>query len=104
MQNIPKHCTVFLTFHHTDENAIKSPVSSGFRPNVKFPFTEEIFTAVLEFSDPELVFPGDTLTAEMTLLRADAFLSQIYEGQDFEMYDGELHIGHGTVSSVYNTK
>ena len=90
-----------LTFSTTENGGLTSPVSSGYRPTVKFPFSEENFIAVANFEDPELVFPGEIVNVDVTLLRADEYLNQIYEGQDFEMYEGENHVGHGTVTEIF---
>jgi translation elongation factor EF-Tu-like GTPase len=100
MKKAQKHFTAMLTFRSTENGGLTSPVSSGYRPTVKFPFSEENFIAVADFEEPELVFPGEIVTADISLLRADDYLKQIYEGQDFEMYEGEDHVGHDTVTEI----
>ncbi len=53
------------------------------------------------FPENEPVFPGDAVTAEVTLITADAMLGKLYEGMDFEITDNSGTIGSGVITTVY---
>ncbi|MCY0969233.1 hypothetical protein [Chryseobacterium wangxinyae] len=92
--------TALLTYLPAKDGARTTPVSSGYRPTIKFPFDLELYTGIQNFIDVELVFPGDTVTAEIAILKTEYATGKIYEGLDFDFFDGENLIGHGVVTKV----
>lgn len=96
------HFTALLTYDSTESGGLTAPVSSDHRPVIKFPFEENLFTAVQKFSgEEELVFPGDTVTSEVTLLQPEKLTGSLYEGMDFDFFEGDKPIGHGTITAVF---
>lgn len=92
-----------LTYHSTEEGGLTAPVSSDYRPVIKFPFDETLFTAIQRFSGEEdLVFPGDAIAAEITLLYPEKLTGSLYEGMDFDFFEGDKTIGHGTITGLSN--
>lgn len=92
-----------LTFASTEKSGKTTPVSSGYRALLKFAFEQSDFNAMHDFFEIELVFPGDVVTAEITLFNAEAILSKLYEGQDFDFYEGAVLAGHGVVTKILDS-
>lgn len=88
-----------LTYLPSEEGKQTTPVSSGYRPSIKFPFDQGFFIGIQNFIDTDLVFPGDTANAEITLTDS-SLIEKIYAGLDFDFFDGEILIGHGTITKV----
>lgn len=95
------HFTALLTYDSTEAGGLTAPVSSDHRPIIKFPFDENLFIAIQKFDDTNLVFPGDAVTAEITLLHPEKLTGSLYEGMDFDFFEGDKPIGHGTITVVY---
>lgn len=89
-----------LTFLPAQEGGRTTPVSSGYRPALRFPFALGQFTAIQDFMEVELVYPGDSLKAMVTLLDQDYFADKIYQGLDFDFFEGEMEIGHGVITKI----
>lgn len=77
-------------------------MSSGCRASIKFPFSLELYTGVQNFIGTDLVFPGDTVMAEIALLKSENTKGEIYEGLDFDFFEGQNMIGHGVVTKIIN--
>lgn len=99
---IKPNFTALLTYLPAKDGVKTTPVSSGYRPSIKFPFDLELYTGVQTFGDTDLVFPGDTVTAEIALLKSEYVTGKIYEGLDFDFFEGENLIGHGVVTKIFH--
>jgi translation elongation factor EF-Tu-like GTPase len=97
---IKPNFTALLTYLPSKDGVKTTPVSSGYRPSIKFPFDMEYYIGVQTFLGTDLVFPGDTVTAEIALLKSEYVTGKIYEGLDFDFFEGENLIGHGVVTKV----
>ncbi|WP_294276487.1 hypothetical protein [uncultured Chryseobacterium sp.] len=98
---IKSHFTAQLSFAPESEGGRSTPVSSGYRPTIQFPPQQEMITCVQNYPDTDLVFPGDTVQAEIALLNADEILGNLYEGQDFDFFEGPDLMGHGTITRIH---
>lgn len=96
----PFHFTALLTFVSSKDGGLSTPASSGYRPFLKFPFEQRLFTGIQKFSGTDLVFPGDTVNAEITLPDNNSFKGKLYEGLDFEFFEGDRLIGYGVVTDI----
>lgn len=96
------HFIALLTYVTEENGGRKTPASSGYRPTIKFPFYTGMFSGMQNFIGTDLVFPGDTVNAEITLLNTDHFKGKIYEGLDFEFYEGSNLIGSGLITKILN--
>lgn len=94
------HFTALLTFVSSNDGGLATPASSGYRPFLKFPFEQRFFTGIQKFSGTDLVFPGDTVNAEITLPDLSGLIGKLYEGLDFEFFEGDRLIGYGVVTGV----
>jgi len=92
--------TALLTYLPAQDGVKTTPVSSGYRASIKFPFDLELYTGVQTFKGADLVFPGDHITADIALLKSESTKGKIYEGLDFDFYEGQHIIGHGVVVSI----
>ncbi|HEX8562171.1 MAG TPA: hypothetical protein VF676_04245 [Flavobacterium sp.] len=99
MMTTRPHFLALLTFAPDDQGS-RTPASSGHRAELKFSFAQTLVMSSLNFVDVELVFPGDTVSAEITLLNADAVVESIYEGMDFELIQGSVSIGTGVIKKL----
>lgn len=97
---IKPNFTALLTYLPAKDGVKTTPVSSGYRSSIKFPFDLELYIGVQTFAGDDLVFPGDTVTTEIALLKSDYVTGKIYEGLDFDFFEGENLIGHGVVTKV----
>lgn len=94
------HFTALLTFISSNDGGLSTPASSGYRPFLKFPFEQRFFTGIQKFNGTDLVFPGDTVNAEITLPDLSVLIDKLYEGLDFEFFEADRLIGYGVVTGV----
>ncbi|WP_288438176.1 hypothetical protein [uncultured Chryseobacterium sp.] len=90
-----------INYKPTVKGGLVSPISSGFRSEIKFPFELKSYIATQEFTETELIFPGDSASIDVTLNGADLFLDQLYEGMDFELCDNSGVIAEGIITELY---
>lgn len=95
------HFKALMTYKTTEDGGIVTPVSSGFRASLKFPFDTRLYMASQTFSETELVFPGDVISAEITMINDGTSSDKFYEGMDFEFEDQSGTIGSGVITTVY---
>jgi translation elongation factor EF-Tu-like GTPase len=95
------HFKALMTYKTTEDGGIVTPVSSGFRTSLKFPFDTRLYMASQTFSETELVFPGDVISAEITMINDGTPSDKFYEGMDFEFEDQSGTIGSGVITTVY---
>ena len=94
--------TAILKYRTTDEGGRGTAAYSGYRPAIKFPFAEMMTSGQQKFMDKELVYPGETVLAEITIIPTDYFKGQLYEGLEFEFKEGPRLIGNGTITKILN--
>jgi translation elongation factor EF-Tu-like GTPase len=100
---IPKPDFTAELYYYTKEQGGRStPAFIGYRPQVKFPFSEMQTSGYQKFLDRDKVYPGETVTAEITIISIDHFKHQIYPGLEFEFREGSKVIGRGTVQQIFN--
>ena len=93
-----------LTYKTTENGGRKTPVQSGYRSQVKFDFEEMQTSGQQTFIDRELVFPGDTVEAEMKIVSGDQFAGKLTEKMNFEFREGSTVIGTGIIKQIINDK
>ncbi|WP_128414279.1 hypothetical protein [Chryseobacterium sp. Leaf394] len=96
------HFTALIHYSLTENGGVVNPFSTGFRTSFQFPFELQAYLGSHNFEEPELIFPGDSVTVEITLINAESFLSKLYTGMDFEISDNSGVIGTGVISDVYD--
>ncbi|WP_316838946.1 hypothetical protein [Pedobacter gandavensis] len=93
-----------LTYRTTEQGGRKIPAKSGYRPQVKFDFDEMQTSGQQTFIGRELVFPGETVDAEVRIIADDYFASKLIEGMEFEFREGATVIGTGKIKTIVNDK
>ena len=95
------HFKALIHLKTTKEGGLVSPISTGFRSLFQFPFDLKTYIGVYTFEEDELIFPGDSVSIDITLLNAEEFLEKLFTGMDFELSDNSGAIGNGVVTVVY---
>lgn len=94
-----------LKYRTTEQGGRTTQVfNSGYRPQIKFAFTKMQTSGQQTFLDKDVVFPGDTVTAEIQLLSPDFLENKLTEGMDFELLEGSRIIGTGKIKQIINTR
>jgi len=93
-----------LKYRTTEQGGRKTPAKNGYRPQVKFDFTEMQASGQQTFIDQETVSPGDTIEAKIKILSPDYFVGRLNEGMHFEFREGATVIGTGEIKHIINDK
>lgn len=93
-----------LTYKQTEQGGRKTAAKTGYRPQIKFDFDERLTSGQQLFIDRELVFPGETVEAEIKILSVDHFANRLTEKMQFEFREGETIIGTGVIKHIINNK
>lgn len=93
-----------LTYKTTEQGGRKTAAKNGYSPQVKFDFDEMQTSGQQTFIDRELVFPGDTVDAEIKILSVDHFANRLTEKMQFELREGVTIIGTGLIKQIINNK
>lgn len=91
-----------LHFLKTENGGRKTPAKTGFRPQLKFAFSEKSTSGKQNFTDKEFVFPGETAVAEIALLSPQFFSGMLAVGMIFEIREASQIIGSGKILEIKN--
>lgn len=91
-----------LTYHPTEKSGRTGPARSEYRPQLKFAFTEMQTSGRQVFLDKEEVYPGDEVTAEISMLSPEFYLGKLNSGTRFEFREGSRIIGIGEILEIFN--
>lgn len=97
---VPIHFTALLTFLSEADGGRKTPISDGHRVSFEFPFYNGRLIAILQFTEVEMVFPGDSVKAEISLPDFDSVDGKLYGGLDFEVFETDLLVGSGVITEM----
>lgn len=94
-----------LTYLTSEQGGRSTPVfSTGYRPQVKFDFSEMQTSGQQTFIDRKIVYPGDTVEAEIKIISVDHFAGQLKEKMKFDFREGSRIIGTGQIKHILNDK
>lgn len=96
------HFKATLTYLKTEQGGIVTPVSPGFRCLIRFPYDNKELVANQSFTETEIVFPGDTVSADIYFVEAKETLEKIYTGLDFDLLINSNMIGSGVITQIYS--
>jgi translation elongation factor EF-Tu-like GTPase len=91
-----------LKYFTAEQGGRKTPAFSGYRPQVKFAFSEMQTSGQQMFLDKNIVYPGETVTAEIAIIGTAFFENTLSEGLDFEFREGSRIIGTGKIIKILN--
>lgn len=87
-----------ITYFSSYKSGLTSPFSSGFRCVLRFPFINKDFFCIQNYIDTELVFPGENVSTNISVLDN---IKDLYNGLDFELFLNTVKIGEGVITEVY---
>ncbi|WP_298394725.1 hypothetical protein [Flavobacterium sp.] len=93
-----------LNYKKSEDGGRQNFALSGYRPAIKFPFSEMQTSGIQTFIDKEKVFPGETVKAEIKILSDEYFKHQLCENLEFDFREGPNIIGTGKIISILNPK
>lgn len=96
------HFKALINYLSSEKGGLISPISSGYRSEIKFPFELKSYVAAQTFTEAEIIFAGDSANIDVTLIGAEEFLEKLYRGMDFELSDNSGSIGNGVITEVYS--
>jgi len=91
-----------LHYLTTEQGGRKTPAYSGYRPHVKFAFSEKLSSGQQIFLNKEIVCPGEDVIAEISILSVDFYEGNLKEGDLFEFSEGPRIIGTGKIVKILN--
>jgi len=91
-----------LEYLTTEEGGRVTPVHSGCRPQLKFAFAEMQTSGRQIFVGRDLVYPGEKVLAEITIIAVPFFAGKLYSGLQFEFREGARIIGSGIITDILN--
>jgi translation elongation factor EF-Tu-like GTPase len=100
MQHLKPSFIAALTYLKTEEGGRETPAKSGYRPQVKFSFSEMQTSGQQVFLDKELVYPGETVRAEITVLTPEILKGKIKVGMTYEFREGAKIMGTGEILEI----
>jgi hypothetical protein len=93
-----------LKYHSEEMGGRKTPVISGYRPQIKFKFTEMQTSGQQTFIGRNVVNSGENIKAKIKISSPVFFTKKLDEGMKFEFCEGETIIGTGTIEYIVNEK
>lgn len=93
-----------LTYLTTEQGGRQTPAFSSYRPQVKFEFAEMQTSGQQTFIDRKIVYPGDTVEAEIKIISVDYFAGQLKEKMKFDFREGSRIIGTGQIKHIINDR
>jgi len=91
-----------ITYRTTEQGGRRTPAASGYRPQVKFDFSEVQTSTSQLFRDQETVAPGETVVAEMCMMGKDYFAEKLSVGMRFEVREGARVTALGEILEIFN--
>ena len=91
-----------LRYLTTEEGGRRTPANSGYRPHVKFPFSEMLTSGQQTFIGRDSVKPGETIKAEIMILSPHFFENMLEVGMEFEVGEGQHVVAIGKLLEILN--
>ena len=91
-----------LNYLKTENGGRKTKVNSGYRPQIKFDFTENTSSTFQTFIDKQYVNPGEMVIAKIKVVSPRFFAKKLYEGIEFNFVEGNQLIGNGKIIEIIN--
>lgn len=93
-----------LTYRTYEQGGRRTPAHSGYRPGVEFPFDKMQTSGQQIFIGKDIVYPGESVDAEIRIISVDYFAGKLHEGMAFEFKEGGTLIGIGKIKRIINER
>ena len=87
-----------ITFLTTEEGGRKTPAYSGYRP--QFYYDGHDWDAIQNYVGVSEVYPGQTVTAQLSFLTPECQIGKLYPGKDFLVREGQRIVAHGKITKI----
>lgn len=91
-----------LRYNIAEEGGRSGPAHSGYRPQVKFGFEEMQTSGQQTFIGKDVVYPGETVNAEIKMASPKIFRGRLSCGMSFEFRAGTRIIGTEQILEILN--
>ena len=91
-----------LKYKTTEQNGRKTPANSGYRPHLKFDFTEMLTSGHQFFIGTNFVYPGETVLAQIAMNTTQHCEGKLEVGMEFKFCEGNIIIGIGKITEIIN--
>ncbi|BCY29332.1 hypothetical protein [Flavobacterium okayamense] len=91
-----------LKYKTSEDGGRKTPAFSGYRPQLKFVFTDLQSSGSQFFIDKNIVKPGETVIAQIKITSPQFYTNQLETEMEFEFREGEIIIGTGKIIEIIN--
>jgi translation elongation factor EF-Tu-like GTPase len=101
MRKAKPHFLALLHYKTTEEGGRKTPAYSRYRPILEFSGLLPLTSGQQIFIDKEVVYPGEMVKAEITILSVKSFEKKLYVGQQFRFFETpEKTVGTGEILEI----
>lgn len=92
-----------ISYRTTEEGGRKSPACSNYMPFIEFPGLMPFTGGRQSFIDKEMVYPGESVTAEISILSVEKFQKKLFVGQKINIFEVPgIIIGTGEILEIVN--
>jgi hypothetical protein len=91
-----------LQYSKTEQGGRKTPAKSGYRPQLKFDFTEMQTSGQQTFIGKEWVSPGEMVDAKIKMLSPNYFAGNLSVGMSFDFRELSIIVGTGVIKEIIN--
>lgn len=91
---------VQVCFLSEEEGGRSIPFGVGFSPKLQLDGSPSVLFTELEIDEGEVLYPGDNAKLVMKLKGNPSFY--LHSGASFDLFEGELKIGSGSVMKILN--
>ena len=93
-----------LEYFSPENGGRKTNANSGYRPDIKFDFSEMKTCGIQTFIDKQTVQPGEKIVAKIKIIASDYFQNLLIEGMKFKFMEGPIVIGIGEIKNIVNDR
>ena len=91
-----------LRYYTAEQGGRSTPAFSGYRPHIKFPFSDMMTSGRQIFSGTKQVLPGERVVAEIAIISTAFFSGKLEIGLEFVFGEGPHVIGIGRIIEIIN--
>ncbi|WP_400193462.1 hypothetical protein [Hymenobacter sp. B81] len=100
----PEDFIALIRYNTAEEGGRRTPVRSGYRAQVRFPFDEMQTSGLQVFINQDECWPGEEVEAKVYLVSACLFERKLLVGEVFEIREGARVVGIGVIKQFTNEK